>query len=214
MSCCILIMNFFFLNNFWLFSIFDHFCHCKRSCHYNSDSTYVDEPCEQCSLIYPQIFEMHYTFQDIIVDERDFTIGFNKLFYKRSLISLDVCHTGGFFNKRFWYKTKCCQHFVSIRRPRNLFSKFLVILWRVYLNSFLSLLNLASAQSVFCRQETWRFCSGLMYDFCLNANALYFETIFCLWKHGKDFKCLLYKIERTKHLETPPDEVIFIEDDD
>ena len=126
---------------------------------------------------------MHNTFQDIIIDDRDFTIGFNKLFYKRSLISLDVCHTGSFFNKRFRDKTKCCRNFVSIRSPRNLFSKFLGILLRVYLNSFFSLLselNLASAQSVFCRQEIWRFCSDLMYDFCLNANVLYFETIFCL----------------------------------
>ena len=94
---------------------------------------------------------MHNTFQDIIIDERDFTIGFNKLFYKRSLIPLDVCHTGSFFNKRFRDKTKCCRNFVSIRSPRNLFSKNLGILLRVYLNSFFSLLserNLASAQSV------------------------------------------------------------------
>ena len=83
-----------------LFSIFNHFCFCKRSCDYNSDGTYVDQPCEHCSLIYPQGFDMHNIFQDII-DERDFTIDFNKLFYKHSLMSLDACHTGTFFNKRF-----------------------------------------------------------------------------------------------------------------
>ena len=83
-----------------LFSIFNNFCFCKRPCDYNSDGTYVDQPCEQCSLIYPQVFDMHNIFQDII-DERDFTIDFNKPFYKHSLMSLDVCHTGTFFNKRF-----------------------------------------------------------------------------------------------------------------
>ena len=49
-----------------LFSIFNHFCFYKRSWDYNSDGTYVDQPCEQCSSIYPQIFDMHNIFQDII----------------------------------------------------------------------------------------------------------------------------------------------------
>ena len=53
-----------------------------------------------------------------------------------------------------------------------------------------------------------------MYDFYLNANVLYFETIFYSLRQDKDFKCLCYKIELSKCLETPPDEVIFIEDDD
>ena len=106
-----------------LFSVFNHFCFCKRSCDFNSDDTYVDQPYEQCSLIYPQIFDMHNTFQDIIIDERDFTDDFNKLFYKLSLMNLDVCYTGTFFNKRFRDKTACCQNFILICCP-SLFSKF------------------------------------------------------------------------------------------
>ena len=53
-----------------------------------------------------------------------------------------------------------------------------------------------------------------MYDFYLNANVLYFETIFCLLRQDKDFKCLCYKTELSKYLQTLPDEVIFIVDDD
>ena len=52
-----------------------------------------------------------------------------------------------------------------------------------------------------------------MYDFYLNANVLYFETILCLLRQDKDFKSLCYKIEHSKYLQTPPDEVIFTEDD-
>ena len=42
---------------------------------------------------------MHNTFQAIIIHERDFTDDFNKLFYKRMLMNLDVCHTGTFLTK-------------------------------------------------------------------------------------------------------------------
>ena len=44
---------------------------------------------------------MHNTFQDIIIDERDFTDDFIKLFYKRWLMHLDVCHAGTFLKNIF-----------------------------------------------------------------------------------------------------------------
>ena len=50
-------------------------------------------------LISPHIFGMHNTFQDIIIDETDFTDDFNEFFYKRSLMNLDVCYTGTFLTK-------------------------------------------------------------------------------------------------------------------
>ena len=84
-----------------LFFVFNYYYFCKRSCDFNSDGTYVNQLCEQYSLIYPQIFDMRNTFQDIIIDEKNFTDNFNKLFYKRSLMNLDNCYTGTFCNKRF-----------------------------------------------------------------------------------------------------------------
>ena len=48
--------------------------------------------CQFCSRIYPEIFDNHNTFQDIIVDEQDFTCEFNNFFQKTSLFFLDVCH--------------------------------------------------------------------------------------------------------------------------
>ena len=112
---------------------------------------HIDQPCEQCSLIYSQIFDMHNTFQEIIIDERGFTDDFNELFYKRSLMNLDVSHTGTFFIKRFRDKTTSCQNLILICSPRNIFSKFLSVLLRIYLNSFFlfSELNLPSSQLSF-----------------------------------------------------------------
>ena len=75
---------------------------------------------------------MHNIFQDVIIDERDFTDDFDKLFYNRSLMNLDVFHTGTFFNKRFKDKTTSCQNFISISGPRSLFTKFLSILLRIF----------------------------------------------------------------------------------
>ena len=103
---------------------------------------HIDQPCEQCSLIYSQIFDMHNTFQEIIIDERGFTDDFNELFYKRSLMNLDVSHTGTFFIKRFRDKTTSCQNLILICSPRNIFSKFLSVLLRIYLNSFFCFLSL------------------------------------------------------------------------
>ena len=75
-------------------------------------------------LISPHIFGMHNTFQDIIIDETDFTDDFNELFYKCSLMNLDVCYTGTFFNQRFRDKTASCQNFILICSSRSLFLNF------------------------------------------------------------------------------------------
>ena len=75
---------------------------------------------------------MHNIFQGVIIDERDSTDDLDKLFYNRSLMNLDVFHTGTFFNKRFRDKTTSCQNFISISGPRSLFNKFLSILLRIF----------------------------------------------------------------------------------
>ena len=132
MFCFILIINFFlplcFIYCYFLYSII----FCFWSCDFISDGTYVDQTCEQCSLIYPHIFDMHNIFQGVIIDERDSTDDLDKLFCKRSLMNLDVFHTGTFFNKRFRDKTTSCQNFISISGPRSLFNKFLSILLRIF----------------------------------------------------------------------------------
>ena len=51
--------------------------------------------CELCSRVYPQILDLHNTFEDIIIGNHDFSDDFCKLF--KSLISLDVCFDSGYF---------------------------------------------------------------------------------------------------------------------
>ena len=83
---------FLFFNKFSLYSIATHFYFCKRVC----DSKKVTECyCELCSGVYPQIFDLHNTFEDIAIDSRDFSDDFCKFF--PPLISLDVCYDSGYF---------------------------------------------------------------------------------------------------------------------
>ena len=72
-----------------LYPVFSRFCFCRRTCDQKKSSECY---CQFWCRIYLQIFDNHNTFQDIIVDERDFTREFNNFFQKTSLSSLDVCH--------------------------------------------------------------------------------------------------------------------------
>ena len=68
----------FIFDNLSLYSVFAHFTLCKRRCD-------KKEPykrfCNFCSRITPQIFDKEYNFNDIIIDERDFTREFNDFFF-------------------------------------------------------------------------------------------------------------------------------------
>ena len=71
----------FVFSNLSLFSVFSNFCFCKRSCDHISSKEFY---CEICSQIYPRICHRQVCFQDIIIDERDFTFDFNRFFRKAS----------------------------------------------------------------------------------------------------------------------------------
>ena len=87
-------VSFICFSNLSLYSVFAHFCFCKRTCEKKkSRKCYF----QFCSWIYPQIFDNHTTFQDIIVYERDFTPEFNRFLRTTSPFSIDVCHDHAFF---------------------------------------------------------------------------------------------------------------------
>ena len=136
-------------SNLSLFLVFSHFCFCKRTCdHKKSSGCY----CQFYSRIYSQIFDNLMAFQDIIIDERYFTLEFNN-----------------FFSKDFT--------FFSRRLPWV----FLSILIRLCLSYFFSLLNevcLKETQKIFFRRKTWKFASDIMYDFYLHVNIDYFNNLF------------------------------------
>ena len=69
----------FVYSNLSLFSVFPHFCCCQRGCDHISSKEFY---CEFGSRIYPQIFDRHAFIQDIIIDERDFTLDFNRFLEK------------------------------------------------------------------------------------------------------------------------------------
>ena len=72
----------FVFSNLFLHSVFLHFYFCKKKCDHKKSTEHY---CEFCSWIYPQLFDSYVAFQDIIIDDRDFTLGFNKFSEKASL---------------------------------------------------------------------------------------------------------------------------------
>ena len=93
-----------------------------------------------------QIFDNEYIFSDIIVDERDFTSQFNEFFRRRSLFSLDVCHTHSLWINAKKAEFFACTNAEDIRTPNKLI--------RLYISYFLSLLNeveINEEQAIFFR---------------------------------------------------------------
>ena len=157
----------FVFSNLSLYSVFSHFCFCKRVC---DQKKFSECYCQICSRIYSQIFDNHNIFQDIVVDEQDFTREFNNFLQKTSLFSLNVCHDHTLFIDSKKAKIFKCTYFSFINMPTKLFKSFLSVLIRLYLNHFPSLLNevcLQETQQIFFRQQIWIFASNLMYGFCL-----------------------------------------------
>ena len=121
----------FVFPNLSLYSVFSHFCFCKRTCAQKKSS---ESYCQFCPRIYPQIFNNHNTFQDIIVDERDFTCEFNNFFQKTSLFSLNICHDHVLFIDSKKTKIFNCAYFGFIKKPTKLLKSFFSVLIRLYLN--------------------------------------------------------------------------------
>ena len=80
--------------NHSLYSVFLHFCLCKKTCDQKKSSECY---CQFCSRNYPYIFDDVNAFQNIIIDKQDFALKFNKFFQKSSLFSLGVCHNHALF---------------------------------------------------------------------------------------------------------------------
>ena len=124
--------SFIFLN-LPLYTVFSHFCFWKRTCDQKKSSECY---CQFCSRIYPINFDNRNTFQDIIVNERDFTREFNNFFQKTSLFSLDVYHDYAICIDSKKTKIFNCTNFSFIKSPTKLFKSFLKFLIRLYLNYF------------------------------------------------------------------------------
>ena len=122
--------SFSFLN-LPLYSVFSHFCFCKRTCDQKKSSECY---CQFCSRIYPKNFDNRNTFQDIIVNERDLTREFNYFFQKTSLFSLNVCHDYAICIDSKKTKIFNCTYFSFIKRPTKHLKSFLSVLIRVFLN--------------------------------------------------------------------------------
>ena len=107
----------FVFSNLSLYSVFSHFfffLFCKRTCDQNKSRECY---CQFCSRIYPQIFDNHNTFQDIIVDERYFACKINNFFQKTSLFSLDFCHNYTLFIDSKKGKIFNCTYFSFVKTP-------------------------------------------------------------------------------------------------
>ena len=118
----------FVFSNLSLYSVFSHFCFCKRTCDQKKSSKCY---CQFCSRIYPQNFDNHNTFLDIIVHEWDFTHEFNNFFQKTSLFSLNVCHNHALFIDAKKANIFNCTYFSFIKMPTKLLKSFLSVLIRL-----------------------------------------------------------------------------------
>ena len=123
----------FVLSNLSLYSVFSHFCFCKRTCDQKKSNECY---CQFCSRIYPQMFDNHNNFQDIIADERDLTREFNYFFQKTSLFSLDLCQDHALFVDSKKLRSSTVHILVLLRHQLNFLNLFWSVLIRLYLIIF------------------------------------------------------------------------------
>ena len=111
---------FLFFDKLSLNSSFEHFCYCKKVCILKKS---VNVVVNFVLGVYPQIFDLHNTFEDIIIDKHDFSDDFCKFF--KSLISLDVCFDSGYFiNMRKAKLYRCIFNSSEIHINFSTFSKY------------------------------------------------------------------------------------------
>ena len=117
----------FVLSNLSLFSIFSHVCFYKKCGDYKKS---YEQYCQFYSELYPQIFDYGDFFNDIIIDEWDFTEKFNRFYLKTSFFHLDVCNDPAWIER---YKSKVfgCMYFKKIKTAVKFFEFFASILMRV-----------------------------------------------------------------------------------
>ena len=80
----------YFFSNFSLYSVFFTFLFLQKNLW--PEKINWEYYCQFCSRIYLQIFDNHNTFQEIIVDEQDFTREFKNFFRKNLFFSVVICH--------------------------------------------------------------------------------------------------------------------------
>ena len=182
--------------NHSLYSVFLHFCLCKKTCDQKKSSECY---CQFCSRNYPYIFDNVNAFQNIIIDKQDFALKFNKFFQKSSLFSLGVCHNHALFIDPRKAKIYKYAYLRFIRSPNKLFQSFLSILIRMYINLFFSQLNkvevnLKETQFISFREQIWIFASNFMYGFCLYVENNYFNRLFHNMRFSEEYTAVCYRI--------------------
>ena len=133
-----------------LYSIFLHFCFCKRNCDVNDKNNY----CILCSKVATQSTDDKVLFKDILIDWRDFSERILVFSRGYSLMSLSI-----FWNSSRWLtkiKKQQCEEFYHIKVSFKLFEKFLNIMVKIYLNKIIEILNKLNAshhEYIFMRQR-------------------------------------------------------------
>ena len=116
-----------------IFSVFEHLFYCTRICYKKKDF------CRLCSAVNVINNDESRMFEDIVINERDFTTCFRKFFERTSLFSLKVCSMYSFWIKVDLARKHHCIYFEYLEKPRHLFVYFLSILIRLYINVFLKI---------------------------------------------------------------------------
>ena len=172
-----------------IFSAFDHMFFCPRSC----DKVKVF--CRYCSAINVVKRDDVRIFQDIVIDERDFTEEFIRFVARRLTFTLNL-----FDSHSFWISKKPhCLKFEQLKRPQQLFIYFLSMLIRIYVNTFFQM-NLKNDFGLTeDKVETYRECVfhsayALMFSFCLNCHFKPFFAIFNTFPPITDYNCRCFKI--------------------
>ena len=172
-----------------IFSVCEHLFNCTRNC--DSKKSY----CSTCSTVKVLRSDNLKIFEDIIIDERDFTKSFQYFFGKKSLFSL-----GLFDNYLFWFcKGYRCLRFEEQKKPRNFCVYFLSVLLRIYINTFLKIdlrkeFNMHSEQTETYRKHVFESAYCLMFSFYLNNKFDSFNKIFEFFSPDIGYNCRCFKI--------------------
>ena len=171
-----------------IFSVFDMFF-CPRSC----DKVKVF--CRYCSAVNVVKLDDVRIFQDIVINERDFTEEFIRFFARRSIFTLNLSDS-----HLFWISEKQhCLKFEQQKRSQQLFIYFLSILIKIYVNTFFQInlkndFGLTEDEAETYRKYVFRSAYALMFSFCLNCHFKPFFAIFDTFSPITDFNCRCFKI--------------------
>ena len=148
-------------NSLSLYSIFMHFCFCKRRCNIKGRNNY----CTLCSKVITQSCDDKVLFKEILIDFRDFSNSFLAFSRGHSLMAWSI-----FYHSNRWltkYKKQKCKEFYHIKEPFKFLKLFLNIMVRIYLNKTIQILdkvNVSHHEYIFIRRICWQ-AYELMSDF-------------------------------------------------